>query len=137
MARFRGTVSGGGKSVSRVGRVVQATAAGWDVGVEVNGYDRNGADAIEIKADGGSNGARGSVPIATVMITEGQIEIRDDRPPASVPVYIVESDAMAAHNGSSFFGAYRTLEEAEQAKHDHVTEDAVEADGVSILTVHI
>lgn len=74
MARFRGTVQGGGSEASRLGHStsgLRLTANGWDQGVAVAAYADMGADVHRVWATGGSGNRGGPTLIAEISDASG------------------------------------------------------------------
>jgi hypothetical protein len=80
MARFQGSVRGGGGEVTRLGNQrLTVKANGWDVGILVNAFvDENGNDTLCLFVSGGSNSTGESAiveKVATVKYVGGDVRI--------------------------------------------------------------
>lgn len=68
MARFRGTVKGNRKEVSRSGHSILVTENnGWNQGVEVIAFVKDDKDAHTISMNGGSHGRGGARFLGTIV----------------------------------------------------------------------
>lgn len=83
MARFRGLVTGGRGTASRLGHAkdgLTTVANGWSGGVRVHLYDRDGEDHARIELTGGSNDPRPFVVIYDGPINDAaRAAVRDAR----------------------------------------------------------
>lgn len=70
MARFRGTIQGSRTETSRLGTALsglRATVRGWEEGIEVVAYAKDGQDIFDIYKTGGSNSRGRPVLICQVI----------------------------------------------------------------------
>lgn len=70
MAHFRGTIKGQRGEASRLGGKnsgITANINGWDAGVRVVAFERNGVDCFDVYQTGGSNGGFTTVYLGQVV----------------------------------------------------------------------
>lgn len=75
MSRFYASISGQAKTdATREGSAksgINGHIRGWDLGIEVCGYDENGVDCFDVYLTSGSNGHRPPIFLGTARRGEG------------------------------------------------------------------
>lgn len=69
MSRFYASIQGSRGEATRQGHGhIQGHVRGWNLGVRVTGHDKDGQDAFEVYATGGSNASHASEHLGTVVV---------------------------------------------------------------------